>query len=52
MFSNDTFRAAWLAQFGVASNAQYDQSVDQTLDNLADHLEKYLDVAGILAAAR
>ena len=52
MFSNDTFRAAWLAQFGVASNAQYDQSVDQTLDDLADHLEKYLDVAGILAAAR
>ncbi len=52
MFSDDAFRAAFLAGFGVASQGRYDATVEQTLDALADHLEQHLDVAGLLATAR
>ncbi|MFW2544544.1 cobyric acid synthase [Primorskyibacter sp. 2E107] len=52
MFRDDRFRAAWLAGFGVASSgAGYDETVEQTLDALADHLETHLDVAGLLDLA-
>ncbi|MCC1482673.1 cobyric acid synthase [Roseibaca sp. Y0-43] len=52
MFADDGFRAAILSGFGQSSVAGYDAQVDQTLDNLADHLEQHLDVAGLLAQAR
>ncbi|NRB04375.1 MAG: cobyric acid synthase [Rhodobacteraceae bacterium] len=53
MFRDDGFRRAWLAGFGVeASDVSYDQSVEDTLDALADHLERYVDVDGLLALAR
>ncbi|WP_435231488.1 cobyric acid synthase [Pseudopelagicola sp. nBUS_20] len=53
MFRNDGFREAWLQRFGAAASGQsYNQSVECTLDALADHLEVHLDVEGILAAAR
>ncbi|WP_136444038.1 cobyric acid synthase [Pacificoceanicola onchidii] len=51
MFSDDGFRAAWLAGFGVTSEARYDDTVERTLDALADHLEAHLDVAGLLETA-
>jgi adenosylcobyric acid synthase len=51
MFRDDGFRAAWLAQFGVAGRARYDAGVEAVLDALADHLEAHLDVDGLLAAA-
>lgn len=52
MFADDGFRAAFLSGFGRTSVAGYDAHVEQTLDNLADHLEQHLDVAGLLARAR
>ena len=53
MFRDDAFRAAWLADFGVASSGKsYGSEVEATLDALATHLEANLDVTGLLAAAR
>ncbi|MDK3074492.1 cobyric acid synthase [Sedimentitalea sp. JM2-8] len=51
MFRDDAFRAAWLADFGIASMAGYDAGVETTLDALADHLEEHLDVGGLLELA-
>ena len=51
LFSDDGFRAAWLAQFGAPSRPGYEAGVDQVLDDLADHLEAHLDVAGLLTLA-
>lgn len=53
MFSDDTWRAAFLSAFGVqASGVAYADGVIRALDDLADHVEAHLDVDGILAAAR
>ncbi len=52
LFSNDAFRAAWLGQFGLAAApVSYSQTVDDTLDRLADHMEQHLDVSAILDCA-
>jgi adenosylcobyric acid synthase len=52
LFSNDVFRAAWLKSIGVSSGgAGYSQLVEDTLDQLADHMEKFLDVPAMLACA-
>ncbi|WP_036176354.1 cobyric acid synthase [Palleronia rufa] len=51
MFRDDRFRAAWLAGFGVASEAGYDAGLERVLDALADHLEAHLDVEGLFDAA-
>jgi adenosylcobyric acid synthase len=51
LFAGDAFRAAFLAQMGVTSSLDYGAGVDQTLDDLADHLESHLDVTGLLALA-
>jgi adenosylcobyric acid synthase len=54
LFASDEFRGAWLASLrGDRSSAvDYDRSVDDTLDRLADHLEAALDIARILEIAR
>ncbi|WP_299297183.1 cobyric acid synthase [uncultured Tateyamaria sp.] len=53
MFRDDAFRRHWLAGLGAsAGNAGYTQTVEATLDALADHLETHLDVDAILACAR
>ena len=53
MFSDDAFRAAYLAGLGVrAGGVSYGAGVEATLEGLADHLEAHLDVAGLLALAR
>ncbi|MFL4470432.1 cobyric acid synthase [Tateyamaria armeniaca] len=53
MFRDDGFRRAWLAGFDVdAATTSYSQTVEATLDALADHLEAHLDVDAILACAR
>ncbi len=53
MFTNDGFRAAFLAQLGaVPSGLSYATGIEGTLDALAAHLEAHLDVAGLLALAR
>ena len=51
MFAGDAFRAAFLGQMGVTSALDYHAGVDQTLDDLARHLETHLDVTGLLALA-
>lgn len=53
MFRDDGFRAAFLKALGAtASGSNYDQTVEATLEALADHMEAHLDVEGILAAAK
>lgn len=53
MFRSDAFRRAWLDGFGViGAEATYDQTVQATLDDLADWLEAHVDVDGLLAVAR
>ncbi|WP_299207474.1 cobyric acid synthase [uncultured Tateyamaria sp.] len=53
MFRDDGFRRAWLAGFGVNhGNASYADTVETTLDALADHLETHLDIDALLACAR
>ena len=51
-FSADGFRQAWLKSLGAAASVfAYEKTIEQTLDALAAHLEKYLDVDAILALA-
>lgn len=53
MFADDSFRAAFLASRGAAASAlSYGAAVEDTLDALAAHLERYIDVAGLLALAK
>ncbi|WP_113912677.1 cobyric acid synthase [Roseovarius dicentrarchi] len=52
MFADDAFRRAWLAALGAQpSQTAYASGVDSTLDALAAHVERHLDVAGLLALA-
>ncbi len=53
LFISDDFRRAFLASLGVAaSNESYRSKVESALDALAEHIEKHLDVEGLLALAR
>ena len=53
LFGADAFRAAWLSGLGVAASGRsYSATVDAVLDRLADHLERHLDLDGLLACAR
>ncbi|TBN39472.1 cobyric acid synthase [Paracoccus subflavus] len=51
LFAGDAFRAAWLGRLGAQSQPGYDKGVEQSLDDLAQHLERHLDVPGLLAVA-
>ena len=51
MFSNDAWRGAFLNSLGVTASGSYSSGVKQALDDLADHVETFLDVEGILQAA-
>jgi adenosylcobyric acid synthase len=53
LFASDAFRSAFLARLGIAaSGAPYRGKVESALDALADHIERHLDVEGLLALAR
>jgi adenosylcobyric acid synthase len=53
LFTSDAFRRAFLAQLGIsASGEPYRGKVESALDALADHIERHLDVEGLLALAR
>ncbi|MGY4309739.1 adenosylcobyric acid synthase [Bradyrhizobium sp. USDA 4369] len=53
LFADDRLRAHWLRGLGTtASGLSYDSDVDATLDALAAHLERYVDVDRILDLAR
>lgn len=55
LFANDGFRGAYLAGLRAGragSSVRYEEQVDRTLDALADHLERVVDVERVLAIAR
>jgi adenosylcobyric acid synthase len=53
LFTSDAFRSAFLARLGISSSgAPYRGKVESALDALADHIERHLDVEGLLALAR
>lgn len=53
LFNEDGFRSAYLAGLkgGREASLSYEQQIDQVLDQLADHLETYCDLDGLLALA-
>ena len=51
-FSDDSFRRAFLENLGASGTSSlYENTVDQTLDGLANHLGDHLDLEQILAIA-
>ncbi len=53
LFGSDAFRAAYLADLGApASGLHYAETVETTLDHLAEHLEQHLDIDALLDIAR
>ncbi len=53
MFTEDAFRRAFLASLGATPGAvSYDQTVEETLDALAEHLATQVDCARLLELAR
>jgi adenosylcobyric acid synthase len=53
MFTEDAFRRAFLASLGATPGTQsHDQTVEDTLDALADHLATHVDCDRLLALAQ
>jgi adenosylcobyric acid synthase len=53
LFAADAQRAAWLRRLGVTpAPRDHEASVEATLDALAAHLERHIDVDALLALAR
>ncbi len=52
LFSDDKQRSAWLARLGGSSSGlDYEANVDAILDRLAAHMERHLDLTGLLKLA-
>ncbi len=52
LFASDGFRAKWLARQGhQASNLVFEDQIEATLDQLADHLAEHLDMDAIAMIA-
>ncbi|MBP1847081.1 adenosylcobyric acid synthase [Rhizobium petrolearium] len=53
LFSDDRQRSVWLTRLGgAASVLDYQAGVDNVLDRLAAHMERHLDLDGLLTLAR
>jgi adenosylcobyric acid synthase len=53
LFAADGFRAAFLAMLGQTPDPlDYEAGLEATLDALADHLERHLDLDALFALAR
>jgi adenosylcobyric acid synthase len=53
LFASDPFRRDFLARLGAESGEiAYEAMVEAALDGLVDHLERHLDIAALLGAAR
>ncbi len=52
LFANDAQRAAWLAMLGAPSELFYEATVERTLDELAAHLARHIDLDALAALAR
>jgi adenosylcobyric acid synthase len=51
LFASDAFRSAYLADLGVTSAVHFESQVDATLDALAEHVERYVDIDLLLSLA-
>ena len=52
MFAADGFRREFLASLGASpSSLHYDATIEATLDGLAEHLERHVDIDGLLRVA-
>ena len=51
LFASDAFRASYLSELGAASDLSFSDSVDQTLDALAVHIEAHFDIDLLLQLA-
>lgn len=52
LFSDDRQRSAWLTRLGGSSSGlDYEANVDAILDRLAAHMERHLDLTGLLRLA-
>ncbi len=53
LFTDDRYRAHWLARIGAPSSSlDYESEIEATLDALAAHLERHIDCARLLDIAR
>ncbi len=53
LFADDRQRTAWLMRLGgSASGLDYEAGIDDVLDRLAAHMERHLDLDGLLTFAR
>jgi adenosylcobyric acid synthase len=53
LFAADASRAAWLVALGAQPAPQsYESTVENALDRLAEHIERYADVDGLLTHAQ
>jgi adenosylcobyric acid synthase len=51
-FSDDRLRASFLRALGASSSANYEASIEDTLDGLAEHFERHIDLDRLLEMAR
>lgn len=51
LFASDAFRRAYLAGFGADSSLDFEGGVEATLEALADHVERFMDVDQVLELA-
>ena len=53
IFSDDRQRSAWLARFAAGPAAiGYESLIEQTLDRLAAHLARHIDLERLLSLSR
>ena len=53
LFSNDAFRSNYIAALGAnTSNINFEESIDNTLNSLSKHIEKYLDLDELIKLSR
>ena len=52
LFASDAFRSTFLRELGGRSETAYEIGVEDTLDALAEHIERHLDVDALLDLAR
>ncbi len=53
LFADDNLRAAFLKHIGAqASHLHYEESIEETLDALAAHCEKHIDLDALWEIAR
>jgi adenosylcobyric acid synthase len=52
LFAHDAQRAAWLTKLGARSDLDYEREVERTLDALAAHLARHIDLDRLLKLAR